>query len=195
MKCTLEAHAARSSSRPWFSASASAGCPHPLGWLRADRACAWILLCWGVACWVAVCGLPLRGTGVRAAEQGSDLADRQKDMGSQLQDIARRMTRLADRIQKGQPEEAGRLRDAAERIRVTRIEELFDRISELLRRPSFLEALGRQEEAIRELDAHAGTQFDPKLVPLFVSLIQDGSLPLPARSGATHHVLVAPGRA
>jgi putative nucleotidyltransferase with HDIG domain len=52
-----------------------------------------------------------------------------------------------------------------------------------------------REVAIRELDAHAGTQFDPKLVPLFVSLIQDGSLPLPARSGATHHVLVAPGRA
>ncbi|MGQ9590056.1 MAG: hypothetical protein ACUVYA_07155, partial [Planctomycetota bacterium] len=86
------------------------------------------------------------------AELSEELERRQRDVKGLLRDVAGRMESLAKRIQAGEPEEARRVREAAERVRVSGIDGLLDEIARLIADRNFLEAVGKQDAALKELD-------------------------------------------
>lgn len=86
------------------------------------------------------------------AEVSEELERRQRDVKGLLRDVAGRMESLAKRIEAGEPEEARRVREAAERVRVSGIDGLLDEIARLISDRNFLEAVGKQDAALKELD-------------------------------------------
>ena len=82
-----------------------------------------------------------------------ELSEEQSDIKAILQDVGRRMQHLAKKIEPSQPDDARRMREAADRIQSSDLNRIFDDIGSLLGSAQFIEALGHQGRAIDELDA------------------------------------------
>src|SRR5262245_35459687 len=105
--------------------------------------------------WLGVIVLPLTSPAEGQAsktEFSAELSDEQKDIKTILQDMGRRMDRLAEKLLSTQPDDAKRLLGAAEKIRSSRLDELLETISNLLKDSSFLDALTKEDRALSELD-------------------------------------------
>ena len=109
---------------------------------------------WWLACAV---GALLHLGGVRAVAQDLEvtveLSEEQSDIKAILQDVGRRMQSLAKNIESSQPDDARRMREAADRIQSSDLNRVFDDIGSLLGSAQFVEALGQQGRALDELDA------------------------------------------
>jgi hypothetical protein len=95
---------------------------------------------------------PLEGQASKTGEFAAELSDEQRDIKTILLDMGRRMDRLADKLRATQPDDAKRLASAAEKIRSSRLDELLETISGLLKDASFLDALTKEDRALNELD-------------------------------------------
>ena len=87
------------------------------------------------------------------AEETSDLPQRQANIRAILVETSKRMDRLAERLEAAQPDDAKRLREAAEKIRNPQVNDLFGNISTLLKSLDLLDAVVQQDRAIVELDS------------------------------------------
>lgn len=88
--------------------------------------------------------------------EDSDLPEEQGDIKDVILDLRGKMESLARKLDDGQPDEAKRLREAAERMRTARMDDLLEEVTRLLTSSSFLEAIGRQDTVIKELDTIIG---------------------------------------
>lgn len=101
----------------------------------------------------------LLGAGAWARGQGQDpapsgeLSDETRQIRSELKDVGLRLERLAKGLAEKEPEDAQRMLDAVNKIHRADLGRVLDDISALLLKSSFVEALGRQERALEEIDA------------------------------------------
>src|SRR5213593_1354693 len=94
----------------------------------------------------------LEGQISKRADLSAELSDEQARVKAVLLDVCRSMDRLADKLRATQPDDAERLTSAAKKIRSSRLDDLLESISELLKEASFLDALTKEDRAVSELD-------------------------------------------
>ena len=93
------------------------------------------------------------GTGSRAETVGRRLAGKQENIKKIVEEVANRMTQLANSIADTEPEDAKRLRDAEQMIQTAQLPKTLATIESFLKDRAFFEALTRQEDALKHLDA------------------------------------------
>lgn len=87
------------------------------------------------------------------ATLSAELSEEQRNLKDLLFDLGGRMQSLAKKLEASQPDDAKRLRDAADKIHNSDLARVFDDITSLLGSASFVEAVGRQDGAIHQIDA------------------------------------------
>ncbi|HVR73558.1 MAG TPA: hypothetical protein VMT52_04475 [Planctomycetota bacterium] len=97
--------------------------------------------------------LGLRSPRAQDATLSAELSEEQRNLKELLFDLGGRMQSLAKKLEAGQPEDAKRLREAADRIHNSDLARVFDDIASLLGSASFVEAVGRQDGALSQIDA------------------------------------------
>lgn len=92
------------------------------------------------------------GPPLAVCAESDGLVRRQGDVRDLLMDVAKRMDRLADELEGTQPDEAQKLQSAAERVTVSRVEDTLKDVENLLTDSNFIEAVGRQDSVLDEID-------------------------------------------
>ncbi|MCZ6794676.1 MAG: hypothetical protein O7J95_13795, partial [Planctomycetota bacterium] len=85
------------------------------------------------------------------SEKGRRLAGEQEDIKEDVVEIERRLGKLATELEGSEPDEAERLRKAAQKIQISRLPATLEQIQGFLRDHAFHEALAREETAIQLL--------------------------------------------
>ena len=107
-----------------------------------------------ITLWLAfACCHGVSGWAQEGAEAAAELSQEEQEIRAGLQDVGFRIRQLSNKLQATDPDDATRMRAAADRIHGSDLGKALEEISALLRRANFVEALGRQDKALEELDS------------------------------------------